>query len=104
MSGQNYDFQCDVWSCGVIAYTLLSAQMPFYGEDNREIFQKIVDLDYLFPDRYFKKVSDTGMKLQIRAWFFKTKSAEKWFCLIFDILFNSFFSPWFYWKYLCYKS
>lgn len=61
LSGQNYDFQCDVWSCGVIAYTLLSAQLPFYGEDNREIFQKIVDLDYLFPDRYFKKVSDVAL-------------------------------------------
>jgi hypothetical protein len=35
--------------------------MPFYGEDNREIFQKIIDLDYLFPDRYFKNVSDIGM-------------------------------------------
>lgn len=63
LSGHNYDFQCDVWSCGVIAYTLLSAQMPFYGEDNREIFQKIIDLDYLFPDRYFKNVSDIGMRL-----------------------------------------
>lgn len=61
LSGHNYDFQCDVWSCGVIAYTLLSAQMPFYGEDNREIFQKIIDLDYLFPDRYFKNVSDIAL-------------------------------------------
>jgi len=61
LSGQNYDFQCDVWSCGVIAYTLLSAQMPFYGNDNREIFDKILALDYTFPDRYFKKVSDIAL-------------------------------------------
>ena len=37
----NYDQRCDLWSIGVMAYVLLSAQPPFIGQINQEIYQKI---------------------------------------------------------------
>lgn len=31
----NYDEKCDIWSAGVILYTLVTAMFPFDGEDNK---------------------------------------------------------------------
>jgi calcium-dependent protein kinase len=37
----SYNEKCDLWSCGVILYILLSGQPPFGGKDEDEIFDKI---------------------------------------------------------------
>eukprot|EP01126_Amoeba_proteus_P023430 TRINITY_DN2354_c0_g2_i5.p1 TRINITY_DN2354_c0_g2~~TRINITY_DN2354_c0_g2_i5.p1 ORF type:complete len:482 (-),score=126.83 TRINITY_DN2354_c0_g2_i5:202-1647(-) len=57
LSGRTYGTTCDIWSCGVIAYILLSAQMPFHGNGNEEIFEKIKVAEYTFPAPYFEYVS-----------------------------------------------
>ncbi|OMJ79034.1 hypothetical protein SteCoe_21017 [Stentor coeruleus] len=36
-----YNEKCDIWSCGVILYTLLSGRPPFTGENDEEVLQKI---------------------------------------------------------------
>ena len=38
---RNYDEKCDIWSCGVIMYILLSGKPPFDGNDDNEILDKI---------------------------------------------------------------
>ena len=38
----NYSKQADLWSVGVIAYMLMSSQMPFYGSKRREIINQIL--------------------------------------------------------------
>lgn len=37
-----YDEKCDIWSMGVILYILLSGIPPFYGNNDLEVFQKII--------------------------------------------------------------
>ena len=39
---KKYNEKCDIWSCGVIMYLLLSARPPFGGETEEEINEKIL--------------------------------------------------------------
>lgn len=39
----NYSEKCDVWSCGVILYILLSGVPPFNGADDEEIINAIME-------------------------------------------------------------
>ena len=43
---QNYNFKCDLWSCGVIMYILLTNKIPFSGRDDDEIFRNILSQPY----------------------------------------------------------
>jgi len=38
---KNYNFKCDIWSCGVILYILLCGYPPFGGKTNEEIIENI---------------------------------------------------------------
>ena len=39
---RNYTEKCDIWSCGIIMYILLSGRPPFNGESDEEILKKIM--------------------------------------------------------------
>ena len=44
----NYDEKCDIWSCGVILYILLSGEPQFNGEDDNEIYRAISKKNIIF--------------------------------------------------------
>ncbi|KAG0219165.1 kinase-like domain-containing protein [Mortierella sp. GBAus27b] len=47
----------DMWSVGVIAYTLLCGYTPFWGEDQASLFESIISGEYEFEEEYWKDVS-----------------------------------------------
>lgn len=54
----NYSQKADVWSIGVITYMLMSSQMPFYGRKRRHIVEQILNCQFNFRGRRWKRISD----------------------------------------------
>eukprot|EP00591_Stephanopyxis_turris_P016572 CAMPEP_0195541570 /NCGR_PEP_ID=MMETSP0794_2-20130614/51156_1 /TAXON_ID=515487 /ORGANISM="Stephanopyxis turris, Strain CCMP 815" /LENGTH=360 /DNA_ID=CAMNT_0040675673 /DNA_START=571 /DNA_END=1650 /DNA_ORIENTATION=- len=53
-----YTNQADLWSVGVIAFMLLSSQMPFYGKKREHVFQRILHGIYEFQGHRWYAVSE----------------------------------------------
>jgi len=53
----NYNESADIWAVGVLAYMLLSSQMPFFGRKRRDILEKIMRCEYDFVGRRWSTVS-----------------------------------------------
>ena len=59
----NYNKTCDIWSCGVIMYYLLSGHLPFDGETEEEITNKILEAKFEFDVEHFKNISEEAKDL-----------------------------------------
>jgi len=58
LKGTAYDNSVDVWSIGVITYILLCGFPPFYGNNDQQIFEKIMRADYDFPSPDWDGISN----------------------------------------------
>lgn len=61
-----YDAQCDMWSCGVILYMLLSGHAPFIGDTDKEVVRAVRKGTYHFPYSEWGRVSREAKQL-VRA-------------------------------------
>ena len=59
----DYDEKCDIWSCGVILYILLCGYAPFYGENDKEIYNQVLKGEYDFPKEEWQHVSEEAKNL-----------------------------------------
>ncbi|XP_010553778.1 PREDICTED: phosphoenolpyruvate carboxylase kinase 1-like [Tarenaya hassleriana] len=55
-----YAEKIDVWSVGVVLYTMLSGTPPFYGETAEEIFEAVIRRSLRFPPKIFRGVSSAA--------------------------------------------
>ena len=60
---KRYNEKCDIWSCGVIMYALLSRNPPFGGDTEEEIIYKIKKGNYDLKSHPFDKISESGKDL-----------------------------------------
>jgi len=58
-----YNEKCDVWSCGVIMYILLSGRPPFDGQTDDEILENVSKGVYKTDSAVWKNVSKEGLNL-----------------------------------------
>ncbi len=59
----------DIWSLGILLYTMLCGFFPFFGSNEKELFEKINDGNYDLPNF----ISDKGKKLIKKILVFKPK-------------------------------
>jgi calcium-dependent protein kinase len=55
---KNYGPKCDIWSCGVITYIVLSGIPPFNGASDQEIMKKVKIGKFHFADPVWNTISN----------------------------------------------
>lgn len=59
----NYTSKCDLWSCGVILYVLLSGKPPFSGANDEQILESVKSAQYNLNIKQFEKISSDAKDL-----------------------------------------
>jgi calcium-dependent protein kinase len=63
VSDGRYNEKCDLWSCGVMLFMLLSGRPPFSGNTEKEVRKKVQRADFDFDKKYWSRVSEDAQSL-----------------------------------------
>jgi calcium-dependent protein kinase len=58
-----YNEKCDLWSCGVIMFILLSGCPPFYGKNDDEIYAAVRNSKFTFKQKIWAEISENAKNL-----------------------------------------
>ena len=60
---KKYNEKCDIWSCGVILYIILSGMPPFNGSSDQDIMKKVRIGKFSFSDPCWNNISDKAKNM-----------------------------------------
>ena len=63
LENEKYDEKCDMWSCGVIMFMMLSGKAPFNGDNDEEIYQSVRKGKYDFDNEKWDEISNEAKDL-----------------------------------------
>ena len=64
LSGEKYyGLSADIWSSGIILYTMLVGRLPFEDKDNKVLYQKIKEGNFIIPDFLSENAKDFLVKI-----------------------------------------
>ncbi|CAD8071495.1 unnamed protein product [Paramecium sonneborni] len=58
-----YNEKCDIWSLGVLLFSMLVGYPPFYGRNRQELYQNIQYQNLIFDKRHWRIISDEAKDL-----------------------------------------
>ncbi|CAG9326259.1 unnamed protein product [Blepharisma stoltei] len=59
----SYSNKCDLWSVGIIMYTMMSGDLPFFSDTQSEIFRQILIGKYQMKDEIWNNISPEARNL-----------------------------------------
>lgn len=65
LTDSSSSYASDLWALGCIIYQMVSGSMPFRGQSEYLIFQKILNLDYEYPEGFDRVAKDLVDKLLV---------------------------------------
>lgn len=57
LQGLDYGTEVDVWSLGVLTFTILGGYLPFYARNMDSLFRSIINGDYIFHSDFWGHIS-----------------------------------------------
>ena len=63
LKGENYNSKADIWSAGVVLYTMLYGFLPFQDQNVQRLLQKIVQFEPKFPHTCSEQAIDLLKKM-----------------------------------------
>ena len=82
---KKYNSKCDLWSCGVIMFVLLTRKAPFGGKNDKQILENVVNGKYkeellddysVYAKDLISKLLERDIKKRLNA---ETALAHRWF-------------------------
>jgi polo-like kinase 1 len=64
LESKGHSYEVDVWSFGVIMYTLVYGRPPFESKDVKDTYKKIKDCSFSFPENVY---SSNNLKVLVSS-------------------------------------